>query len=39
MQALIKAAQAVAGRDALDIFNTAQLRDICLAAARGLAGR
>jgi hypothetical protein len=34
MQALTKAAQAVAGRDALDVSNTTQLRDICLAAAR-----
>jgi hypothetical protein len=34
MQALTKAARAVAGKDALDISNTAQLRDICLAAAR-----
>ena len=34
MQALAKAAQQVAGKDALDVSNTAQLRDICLAAAR-----
>jgi hypothetical protein len=34
MQALTKAAQAVAGKEALDVSNTAQLRDICLAAAR-----
>jgi len=34
MQALAKAAQQVAGKDALNISNTAQLRDICLAAAR-----
>jgi len=34
MQALAKAAQQVSGKDALDISNTAKLRDICLAAAR-----
>jgi hypothetical protein len=34
MQTLAKAAQQVAGKEALDISNTAQLRDICLAAAR-----
>ena len=34
MQTLAKAAQQVAGKDALDISNTAQLRDVCLAAAR-----
>jgi hypothetical protein len=34
MQTLAKAAQQVSGKDALDISNTAQLRDICLAAAR-----
>lgn len=34
MRALTKAAKAVAGREALDVSNTAQLRDICLAAAR-----
>ena len=34
MQTLAKAAQQVAGKDALGISNTAQLRDICLAAAR-----
>jgi len=34
MQALAKAAQQVAGKAALDVSNTAQLRDICLAAAR-----
>jgi hypothetical protein len=34
MQALAKAAKQVAGKDALDISNTAQLRHICLAAAR-----
>jgi hypothetical protein len=34
MQTLVKAAQQVSGKDALDISNTAQLRDICLAAAR-----
>jgi hypothetical protein len=31
---LAKAAQQVSGKDALEISNTAQLRDICLAAAR-----
>jgi hypothetical protein len=34
MQALAKAARQVAGKEALDVSNTAQLRDICLAAAR-----
>jgi hypothetical protein len=34
MQTLAKAARQVAGKDALDVSNTAQLRDICLAAAR-----
>lgn len=34
MQTLAKAAQQVAGKQALDVSNTAQLRDICLAAAR-----
>jgi hypothetical protein len=34
MQALAKAARQVAGKKALDVSNTAQLRDICLAAAR-----
>ena len=34
MHALAKAAQQVAGKAALDITNTAQLRDVCLAAAR-----
>ncbi len=34
MQALAKAAQQVAGKEALEISSTAQLRDICLAAAR-----
>ncbi len=34
MQTLAKAAQEVAGKEALDISNTAQLRDVCLAAAR-----
>ena len=34
MQALAKAAQQVAGKAALDVSNTSQLRDICLAAAR-----
>jgi hypothetical protein len=34
MQTLAKAAQQVAGKEALDISNTAQLRDVCLAAAR-----
>lgn len=34
MQTLAKAAQQVAGKAALDISSTAQLRDICLAAAR-----
>src|SRR5215469_2813379 len=34
MRTLAKAAQQVAGKEALDISNTAQLRDICLAAAR-----
>lgn len=34
MQTLAKAAQQVAGKKALDVSNTAQLRDICLAAAR-----
>lgn len=34
MQTLAKAAQQVSGKDALEISNTAQLRDICLAAAR-----
>src|SRR4029453_8160778 len=28
------AAQEVAGKEALDVSNTAQLRDVCLAAAR-----
>ena len=34
MQTLAKTAQQVAEGDALDVSNTAQLRDICLAAAR-----
>jgi hypothetical protein len=34
MQTLAKAAQQVAGKPGLDVSNTAQLRDICLAAAR-----
>jgi hypothetical protein len=34
MQTLSKAAQKVATKQALDVSNTAQLRDICLAAAR-----
>ncbi len=34
MQTLAKAAQQVAGKEALEISNTAQLRDVCLAAAR-----
>jgi len=34
MQTLAKAAQQVAGKEALDISSTAQLRDVCLAAAR-----
>jgi hypothetical protein len=34
MQALAKAAQQVAGKEALDVSSTAQLRDVCLAAAR-----
>ena len=34
MQTLSKAAQKVATKEALDVSNTAQLRDICLAAAR-----
>ena len=34
MQALATAARQVAGKGALDVSNTAQLRDICLAAAR-----
>jgi hypothetical protein len=34
MQTLAKAAKQVAGNAALDGSNTAQLRDICLAAAR-----
>jgi hypothetical protein len=34
MQALTKAAKAVAGKEALDVSNTTQLRDVCLAAAR-----
>jgi hypothetical protein len=34
MQTLAKAAQEVAGKEALDVSNTAQLRDVCLAAAR-----
>jgi len=34
MQALVKAAQEVAGKEALDVSNTEQLRDICLAMAR-----
>jgi transposase len=34
MQTLAKAAQQVAQKQALDVSNTAQLRDICLAAAR-----
>jgi hypothetical protein len=34
MQTLAKAAQHVAQKQALDVSNTAQLRDICLAAAR-----
>jgi hypothetical protein len=34
MQTLAKAAQQVAGKDALDVSSTAQLRDICLGAAR-----
>ena len=34
MQTLAKAAQQVAGKEALDISNAAQLRDVCLAAAR-----
>ena len=34
MQALGKAAQQVAGKQALDVSNTGQVRDICLAAAR-----
>jgi hypothetical protein len=34
MQTLAKAARQVAGKEALDISSTAQLRDICLAAAR-----
>ena len=34
MQTLAKAAQQVAGKEALDISNTAQLRDVCLSAAR-----
>lgn len=34
MQTLAKVAKQVAGKDALDISSTGQLRDICLAAAR-----
>jgi hypothetical protein len=34
MQTLAKAAKQVAGRGALDVSSTGQLRDICLAAAR-----
>jgi hypothetical protein len=34
MQALRKAAEAAGGREALDVENAAQLRDVCLAAAR-----
>ena len=34
MQTVAKAAQEVAGKGALDISNTAQLRGVCFAAAR-----
>src|SRR5262249_25147475 len=36
MTALAKAAQKAGGQEAIDVSNTAQLRDICLAAARVL---